>query len=154
MTATSPPAKSLSRYAHPEREQRWLLDAVPDGVSGPTDIYDRYLIGTRLRLRHAGAVYKLGQKIPTAHDAVSLTNIYLSREEYDVFAALPARELRKRRWFLQWRDHRIAVDEFTDRELILAEVELAADEPYLPLPPFAVKDVTGDESYSGGALAR
>jgi CYTH domain-containing protein len=144
----------LSRYAHPEREQRWLLDTVPPGGNGPTVIYDRYIIGTRLRLRHAGDVFKLGQKIPTAHDAVSLTNIYLSRDEYDVFATLPARELRKRRWHLRWHDHDVCVDEFTDRDLVLAEVELAAHEPYLSLPPWAVKDVTGDESYTGGALAR
>jgi CYTH domain-containing protein len=154
MIATSPPAKSLSRYAHPEREQRWLLDHVPEGVTGPTVIYDRYIIGTRLRLRHANDVYKLGQKIPTAHDTVALTNIYLSRDEYDVFAALPARELRKQRWHLQWQAHDVCIDEFTDRDLILAEVELATDEPYLPLPPFASKDVTGDVAYSGGALAR
>jgi CYTH domain-containing protein len=143
----------LSRYAHPEREQRWLLDAVPAGATGPAIIYDRYIIGTRLRLRHAGDVFKLGQKIPTADAAVSLTNIYLSRDEYDVFAALPARELRKQRWHLQWQGHDVAVDEFTDRELILAEVELTTDERYLPLPPFAVKDVTADPSYTGGALA-
>jgi CYTH domain-containing protein len=144
----------LSRYAHPEREQRWLLDAVPPDAVDPVDIYDRYITGTRLRLRHAGDVYKLGQKIPAGADTVSLTNIYLSREEYDVFRALPASELRKRRHFLQWHDHRIGVDEFLDRDLVLAEVELTADEPYLPLPPWAVKDVTADDSYSGGALAR
>jgi CYTH domain-containing protein len=144
----------LSRYAHPEREQRWLLDAVPAGAADPVAIYDRYIIGTRLRLRHAGDVYKLGQKIPTADDAVSLTNIYLTRDEYDVFATLPARELRKRRRFMEWHDHRVAIDEFTDRDLVLAEVELAPEEPYLPLPPFAVKDVTGDITYTGGALAQ
>jgi CYTH domain-containing protein len=144
----------LSRYAHPEREQRWLLDTVPRDAADPVDIYDRYLVGTRLRLRQAGDVYKLGQKIPTAPDAVALTNVYLSRDEYEVFLVLPARELRKRRRFVTWHDHRIAVDEFTDRDLVLAEVELVADEPYLPLPPWAVKDVTGDVAFTGGALAR
>jgi CYTH domain-containing protein len=99
-------------------------------------------------------VYKLGQKIPTSPDAVALTNIYLSRDEYEVFLVLPARELRKRRRFVTWQDHRVAVDEFTDRDLVLAEVELVADEPYLPLPPWAVKDVTGDVAFTGGALAR
>jgi CYTH domain-containing protein len=143
----------LSRYAHPEREQRWLLAGVPAGVAGPVEIYDRYIIGTRLRLRHAGEQFKLGQKIPLRDDTVSLTNIYLTRDEYDVFAALPALCLRKRRWSLDWHDHHIAVDEFTDRDLVLAEVELSVDEPYLPMPPFALKDVTGDTAYTGGALA-
>ena len=143
----------MSRYAHPEREQRWQLDSVPAETTEARDIYDRYIIGTRLRLRHAGDVYKLGQKIPVRDDTVSLTNIYLSREEYDVFAALPARDLRKRRSFVEWHDHRVAVDEFLDRDLVLAEVELTPYEPYLPLPPWAVKDVTGDIAYTGGALA-
>lgn len=146
----------MSRYAHVEREQRWIARAVPENATGPIEIYDRYIIGTRLRLRRAGDdVYKLGQKIPTeSHDAVSLTNIYLSADEYTVFAALPARELRKRRWHLQWEGHAIAVDEFTDRDLILAEVELGPEEPYLPLPPFADRDVTAEDDYKGGALAR
>jgi CYTH domain-containing protein len=130
-----------------------LATSVPDGARGPVEIYDRYIIGTRLRLRHAGDVFKLGQKIPAATDTVSLTNIYLSAEEYGVFATLPARELRKRRWHIEWHGKDICIDEFTDRDLILAEVELAADEPYLPLPPFATRDVTGDETYTGGALA-
>jgi CYTH domain-containing protein len=144
----------LSRYAHPEREQRWLLDAVPPGGSGPTIIYDRYIIGTRLRLRRVGDLFKLGQKVPTTDDTVALTNIYLSAEEYEVLAALPARELHKQRWRFPYEGHDICIDEFTDRDLVLAEVELGADEPYLPLPPFAVKDVTGDIAYTGGALAR
>jgi CYTH domain-containing protein len=37
--------------------------------------------------------------------------------------------------------------------MILAEVELAADEPRLPLPPFADVDVTDDDRYAGGSLA-
>jgi CYTH domain-containing protein len=143
----------LSRYAHLEREQRWLVTAVPPGVTGPTEIYDRYITDTRLRLRRAGDVYKLGQKVPDSRDSVMLTNIYLSAPEYEVFAALPARELRKRRWHLDWQGRTVAIDEFTDRDLILAEVELGADDDYLPLPPFAQRDVTGDESYTGGALA-
>lgn len=143
----------MSRYAHLEREQRWLAESLPRTRTGPVEIYDRYILGTRLRLRRAGDVFKLGQKVPVAEDAVSLTNIYLSANEYDVFALLPALEVRKRRWHTTWEGHDIAVDEFTDRNLILAEAELSADEPYLSMPPFAVKDVTGDVTYTGGALA-
>ena len=143
----------MSRYAHLEREQRWLAREVPPEAKGPIEIYDRYISGTRLRLRHAGDDYKLGQKIPVASDTVRLTNIYLTADEYAVFAALPATELRKRRWHVDWHGHHVAVDEFTDRHLILAEVELDEDEPYLPVPPFAERDVTGDPAYTGGTLA-
>ncbi|HEX4126713.1 MAG TPA: hypothetical protein VHX67_03955 [Acidimicrobiales bacterium] len=36
--------------------------------------------------------------------------------------------------------------------LILAEVELAGDEEFLPAPHHAVADVTSEDRYSGGSL--
>jgi hypothetical protein len=67
---------------------------------------DRYIEGTRLRLRHAEAPhvqYKLSQKeapAPPDYARAVITTIYLSGKEYEVFAALPASELRKRRHHL------------------------------------------------------
>lgn len=147
----------MSTYARLEREQRWLLASLPAGLSSPFAVYDRYLNGTRFRLRRVerdgDVVFKLGQKIPCATDAVMLTNTYLSADEYGVFAALPAREVRKARSHLSHDGRTFAIDHFDDG-LILAEVELTADEPHLPLPPFASRDVTGDPAFTGGALAR
>lgn len=142
------------KYAQLEREQRWLLATLPSELTLVGDIHDRYIIGTRVRLRRIGEVYKLTQKVPVALDAVKLTTAYLSPAEYEVFAALPAHEVRKRRSHLSYEGHTLAVDEFLDRDLLLAEVELTADEPYLRLPSFAVRDVTGDPAYSGGGLAK
>ncbi len=147
------------RYAYLEREQRWLLSSLPADLSAPTDIYDRYLSNTNLRLRRAenadGVVFKLGQKVRAGDtpERVMLTNIYLSPAEYEVFAALEARELRKTRRQLHVDGRTFAIDEFPTLGLILAEVELDADEDRLPLPPFADADVTDDDPYSGGALA-
>jgi hypothetical protein len=39
------------RYAYLEREQRWLLEAPPEDRNRSVEIVDRYLTGTRLRLR-------------------------------------------------------------------------------------------------------
>ncbi len=154
-----------SRYARLEREQRWLLPDVPTGAAGMARIRDRYLAGTRLRLRRieseasdARPVYKLGQKIRVADDnpeRVNITNLYLSEDEYVQLLALPGAEVAKCRRWLDWHDHRLAIDEFEGRHhgLVLAEVELAADEEPLPRPPFAVRDVTQDDRYSGGTLA-
>ena len=154
------------RYAHIEREQRWLLGGVPAGLDSElvTEIADRYIAHTRLRLRRAEArdgtvVFKLGQKVradPADPEVVKLTNIYLSEDEYDVFAALPAAELRKTRRRMAWDGRQVAIDEFHGRlhRLVLAECELEAGEPYLSVPPFALSDVTSDDRYSGGALAR
>jgi CYTH domain-containing protein len=49
----------------------------------------------------------------------------------------------------------VAIDELHDRlhGVVLAEVELRPEEPRLPLPFFAVHDVTNDDRFSGGALA-
>ena len=51
-----------------ERERRYLLARLPDGVTGTRDIVDRDVIGTRLRLREVrepdGAVVrKLGHEV-------------------------------------------------------------------------------------------
>jgi CYTH domain-containing protein len=138
-----------------------LLNAVPSDATDSVDIVDRYITGTRLRLRRVidgdTVTYKLGQKVRVADDdpeRVQLTNIYLSAHEYDVFAALPARELRKRRRRFRHEGRLVVVDEFLDRDLVLAETELGPDEARLPLPAFAIRDVTEDDAYSGGALAR
>ncbi len=150
------------RYAHLEREQRWIVRTIPHGVTPVAEIFDRYIHGTQLRLRWSenadGVVLKLGQKVraePADPETVSLTNIYLSEAEYHVLLALPAAELYKTRSRVQWRDHTAVVDVFHGHldGLVLAEVELSADEPLLAQPPWAVADVTSDNRFSGGALA-
>jgi hypothetical protein len=138
------------KYAHVEREQRYLLDALPD-LSGARvlRITDRYLDGTRLRLRLVEEdghppLHKLGQKIRL--DRVSTnahTTMYLSAEEYGGLAHLPGRVLRKTRHLLDgW-----AFD-VLDNGLLLAESE-AAQEPWFPV----VREVSDEEAFSGGCLA-
>jgi hypothetical protein len=49
---SAPPGKS-QRHARPERERRFRLAGLPAGaVERTTRIVDRYITGTRLRLRH------------------------------------------------------------------------------------------------------
>jgi CYTH domain-containing protein len=150
------------RYARIEREQRWIARHVPPGARRSASIVDRYINGTRLRLRRSDSdgevVFKLGQKIrsdPSDPEVLKLTNLYLSAEEYAVLAALPAGESRKTRWHAAWERRAVAVDQFHGRldGLVLAEVELGADEPLLPPPPYALRDVTNEDRFSGGALA-
>jgi len=149
------------RYAHREREQRWLLPGPPPGLVDPARIVDHYLVGTRLRLRRvetgSGTVYKLAQKVrprPDSPAEVNLTNMYLSADEYGVLRRLPGRVLRKTRW--RWRvgDRLVAVDEFGGAltGLTLAEVELSDGEEPVVLPPPAY-EVTHDDRFSGGRLA-
>jgi hypothetical protein len=125
-------------------------------------IVDRYIPGTRLRLRRmetgTGVVYKLGQKVrPTPEDPelVKLTNMYLSEPEYATVARLGGAEIRKTRWRWTPGDRPLAVDVFEGAlaGLVVAEMELGPHETRRDPPPLAVADVTNDDRFSGGMLA-
>jgi hypothetical protein len=157
-------------YARVERERRFLLAAAPERLPGPARrITDRYLTGTRMRLRRielpgAAPESKLTQKIParprtagTGNGAGAvqglITNTYLSPAEYEVFAVLPARVLCKSRFSLP----PLGVDVFEPplHGLVLAEAEFdsaeAAEE--FAVPDLAVAEVTRDPRFTGGRLA-
>lgn len=149
-------------YARVEREQRWVLSGAPSGLGPPRRITDRYVRGTRLRLRSmeddGQVLYKLGQKVRVGRspEIVHLTNIYLSSEEHALLAELPADVVHKTRRTTMRAGREIAVDELHGEldGLVLAEVALAIDEPrLLTQPPLAIADVTDDERFSGGHLA-
>ncbi|GAA2839205.1 hypothetical protein GCM10010441_74550 [Kitasatospora paracochleata] len=157
------------KYARIERERRFLLAAPPDParVVAERRITDRYLAGTRLRLRRVEeigeggeVVYKLTQKLPSGQDGHVqglITNLYLSPEEYRVLAALPAAELRKTRLAVP----PFGVDVFGPplAGLVLAEAEFDDEEQAeafrVPAEVAAevLAEVTDDPVFRGGALA-
>lgn len=154
------------KYAHVEREQRFLLAAVPAQLStvAARTLRDRYLIGTQLRLRAVerpghDPVLKLGQKIRMPGEppvAVAHTTMYLDRRDYDALSAVPAAELHKTRRVLHVAGMAVSVDEFHgDLEgLVLAEIDIG--EHGTPVPVLAVphlSEVTGDDRFTGGKLA-
>jgi CYTH domain-containing protein len=150
------------RYAHLEREQRWLLPELPNGVTNERVIVDHYWTGTSLRLRMIQTgdevVYKLCQKVRrTSNDPeiVKITNIYLGEREFHALSVSPASIVTKSRWSLTSNGVDYAVDEFKGRHsgLVLAEIELREDQPRMDDPEFAVAEVTNDDEYSGGWLA-
>jgi CYTH domain-containing protein len=151
------------RYAHTEREQRWILGQRPDDLHQPVSIVDLYIANTRLRLRRMEqdgvVVYKLGQKVrvsPQDPEMVKLTNVYLSEPEHAIVARLGGAEIRKTRWRWSRPERPVVVDEFHGHlaGLILAELELQPDDPRMTSPPLALADVTDDDRFSGGTLAR
>lgn len=154
------------RYARLEREQRWRIGSVPTEARRAVLILDRYIVGSRLRLRRVSGfadattepTFKLGQKVRARLDdpeVVKLTNIYLDQNEYDVFATLAAAELRKTRWKVALEGRIVTIDQFHGRHdgLVLAEIELEANDIQLTTLGIAAFDVTHDHRYSGGALA-
>jgi CYTH domain-containing protein len=150
------------RYAHVEREQRWLLKRLPPGLTDERAIVDHYWNGTTLRLRiiqdRDVVVYKLCQKVRLDEKSpalVKITNIYLSEGEFRALSVTPAATISKSRWSATSNGARYAVDEFKGRHqgLVLAEIELGEHDPRASDPEFAVADVTDDNEYSGGWLA-
>lgn len=152
------------KYARIERERRFLLASFPRDVTvvRTRHITDRYLDGTRLRLREmrdedGSTVYKLTQKIreigPDAQQG-HITNIYLDEPEFRVFAQLPASTLRKTRYSVP----PFGIDVFMDAldGLVIAEVEFetpfASDS--LSVPSYAIREVSADERFTGGYLVR
>ena len=168
VTSTHPdaPDGKARKYARVERERRFLLAEPPaDAASvGAMRVEDRYLIGTRLRLRRMTAVLpdgtrgsvvtKLAQKVPGGAGPWGLiTNLYLSPAEYDAIAALPADTVTKLR-----TDHgTFVVDLFEGAlaGLTIAEVEFEDDataEAFVPTFDYVV-EITTDVRFTGGRLA-
>lgn len=158
------------KYARIERERRYLLSMPPVGLNMDGDysrIVDLYVPNTRMRLRRiekpSGHVleYKLTQKYPCENQSPQhriITNIYLDLVEYEKMSILGGRKLIKRRYEYWWDEHRYIIDVFAGhlRGLILAEIETLDDKALgnLPLPPFAICEVTGESFFTGGCLAR
>ncbi len=149
------------KYAVVERERRYLIASLPDGVTSTKEIVDRYVTGTRLRLREVResdgtVIRKLGHKVRLTEGPgeVACTNFYLNDEEWALLATMPARTLRKKRHIVTADGWFVAIDEHEDGTLV-AEI----DDHYEPsdlLPDWldVVTDVTNDETWTGGALAR
>lgn len=144
-----------------ERERRYRLRSLPEGVSTTNEILDRYVPGTRLRLREVrgsdGTVtHKLGHKVRLTDGPaeVACTNFYLDDDEWALLAALPARLLRKRRHMIHRDGLLVVVDEHEDGTLI-AEID-DGDQPSDIVPEWldVVDDVTADEAWTGVRLAR
>ena len=151
------------KYARPERERRFVLDRPPDGeVIRTTEITDRYLRHTRLRLRRSvvrlatgpTTVYKLTQKVPgVGGDPLLITTLYLEAGEYDVFRGIPAATLRETR--LSIPPYGVDIFAAPLDGLVLAEVEFDSDvdeQRFVPTIPI-VAEVTDDWRFAGGRLA-
>ncbi|WP_438306634.1 hypothetical protein ACSHXN_44225 (plasmid) [Streptomyces sp. HUAS TT11] len=152
------------KYSRVERERRFLLARPPElsAVTTTRVITDRYVVGTRLRLRRAAFTdgrceLKLTQKVPVLQPGAVqglITNTYLSPAEYDVLASLPAAVLSKCRFSVP----PLGVDVFDGhlQGLVLAEAEFTSDkeaQSFMP-PAECVAEVTDDTRFTGGQLVR
>lgn len=154
-------AESVGKYAKPEIERRFLLDALPADAHDPVEITDRYIDGGHLRLRTvedaAGTTtYKLGHKHrpdPLDPTLILHTTIYLTESEHALLDHLPGRILTKTRYRVDVDGCAAAVDALhgAHEGLILLEVGFDTAEDlrrYVP-PPW----VGAETPLTGGELA-
>lgn len=157
-----------SKYARVERERRYLLQDLPEGLtraSPHVQITDNYITGTRLRIRKVRDpqtnkwTVKFTQKFaPNPEDLARtiITNIYLNALEAETLAMFDANEIRKNRYPFEFEGRQFSVDMFLGDlfGLVLAEASFATDEELanFPTPPFAIADVTDNEMFTGGKL--
>lgn len=157
-----------SKYARIERERRYLLQDLPEGLTRAdphVQITDNYITGTRLRLRKVRDprtnkwTVKFTQKAapdPADFSRTVITNTYLNAAEYQVLSVFEANEVRKNRYPFEWEGRRFTIDMFLGDlfGLVLAEVSFENDQDLdgFPKPPFAIADVTNHELFTGGKL--
>ncbi|MGE5092689.1 MAG: CHAD domain-containing protein [Bacillota bacterium] len=148
-----------------EIERKYLLSALPPLDSAHVEeIEQGYLPGERVveRLRHVRA-NGTERYLRTVKSGAGVSRVELEEPvDAATFARLwpltDGRRLRKRRYHVREGDRVWEVDEYLDRELFVAEIELGAEQeevhPPAWLEPLLVREVTGDVSYSNRELAR
>lgn len=158
-----------SKYARIERERRYLLQDLPEGLTRADhhlQITDNYITGTRLRIRKVRDpktnkwIVKFTQKFAPNPEDLSrtiITNIYLNAIEAEMLAVFEANEIRKNRYPFEFEGRHFSIDMFLGDlfGLVLAEAGFDTDEDLdsFTLPPFALADVTNNEIFSGGRLS-
>ena len=158
-----------SKYARVERERRYLLQDLPEGLTRADhhlQITDNYITGTRLRIRKVRDpktnkwVVKFTKKFAPDENDLSrtmITNLYLNATEAETLSIFEANEIRKNRYYFDFEARRYSIDMFLGDlfGLVLAETSFETDEELdnFQLPVFAIADVTNDVRFSGGKLS-
>ena len=159
-----------SKYARVERERRYLLLDLPDGLTRADphlQITDNYITGTRLRIRKVREprtnkwTVKFTQKFAPDPDDFSrtiITNIYLNALEAETLSMFDANEIRKNRYSFSFEGRKFSVDMFLGDlfGLVLAETSFENDEELgsFVKPAFAVAEVTNNLVFTGGKLSQ
>jgi adenylate cyclase len=150
-----------------EIERKFLLNALPR-MPDPVDVLEidqGYLPGTRLveRLRRQRDSAGHTRYYRTVKIGVGVQRMELEEETdaktFDhLWLLTDGRRLRKRRYVVPQGDRYWEVDEFLDRELVLAEMEIPTPETEITVPewlrPALVRDVTGERAFTNRSLAR
>ena len=149
-----------------EIERKYLLSGLPPVATRCRSVLidQGYLPGERIRER----VRRIRDDSGERYVRTLKLGRGMSRQEFEeettaeVFAALwsvtGGKRLQKRRYFVPEGGLTWEVDAFTDRDLVLAELEIPAVDFPVEIPawlaPMLVREVTDERAYGNHALAR
>lgn len=148
-----------------EIERKYLLTGLPDFERSTRRvlIHQGWIPGEQLQerlrsVREGGSTryfrtVKLGRGVRRVEVEEEATPEIFRR----LWGLTTGRRVRKRRFIVQEEGHTWEIDQFLDRELVLAEVELSSeDAPVILLPwlePLVVREVTGEDAFVNVNLA-
>lgn len=149
-----------------EIERKYLLSALPPEVAGHRSVLmdQGYVPGERIRER----VRRIRDGSGERYVRTLKLGRGMARQEFEeettaeVFAALwsvtAGKRLQKRRYFVPAGRLTWEVDAFTDRDLVLAELEIPSVHFRIDIPgwlePFLVREVTDEKGFGNHELAR
>ena len=149
-----------------EIERKYLLHAIPPRLeSEPFVRIDQgYLPGQRLHERvrrkraESGTTYFRTIKLGSGVSRIEVEETCDEKLFGKLWALTRGHRVQKKRYAIAADDLTWEIDVFTDRELVLAEVELDRADRVPPLPawlaPFVVREVTDESAYVNLNLAR
>ncbi|MEJ7809044.1 MAG: CHAD domain-containing protein [Gemmatimonadaceae bacterium] len=149
-----------------EIERKFLLSSLPARAEQgePKDVEQGYLPGERLTERvrrvRAGGRTAYFRTLKAGYGVARLeVEEETTAEVFDQLWPLTAgRRLRKQRYVVPDGDVTWELDVFEGRDLVLAEVELRAEDQTIAIPDWLqshlVREVTGDAAYQNSNLAR
>ncbi len=149
-----------------EIERKYLLSAVPPRAAEeqPLEITQGWLPGQQLRERlrrsreNGADVFYRTVKLGSGLERIEVEEETTSEIFSAMWPLTDGSRVLKRRYRVKEGKLLWEIDEFTDRELVIAEVELPSTSTQVTMPewlvPHVVKEVTGDRTYENVNLAR
>jgi CYTH domain-containing protein len=152
---------------HLEIERKYLLRALPalPRVNDVLEIEQGYIPGDTLverlrRERHRDGIVKFFRtiKLGSGVERVEIEDETDQRTFEHLWVLTEGRRLTKRRYLAPNGTDVWEVDEFTDRDLVLAELEIDHADARIVMPewltPVLVREVTDEKAYTNRSLAR
>jgi CYTH domain-containing protein len=149
-----------------EIERKYLLRALPEAVRGAQsmELDQGYLPGEKLRERvrrqrdGGGEKYWRTIKLGKGVSRIEVEEPATREVFVALWAATEGQRVRKRRYLMPVGERTWEIDDFLDRELVLAEIELGSPDEHVELPgwlaPYVVREVTEEPEFLNLNLAK